>query len=635
MFPSFALTRDAQVLVGVPHCSSFFRTRLRPAPHAVGTAVADWHAIEIQHLGRETSVNAVGRAIGPEDLVAPDGSPLRVLDRIADLSPDGREALASALFGLSMPASPAFQGSPDDGRAIARCLAELLGLPFRSYVVTERSRFRDVYGHADNPRTVPYTEFGECVRDGGCFLVDVPELSSAVGPTLGSFGPFLAGHLEPVHHDEFVLLFNLPESDLPVPGEIGRDAHWIWVERGSAGLHAEAACIGSLDPRPGSVLVLMKFKVPVYEAWFREVVEPVVSARGRCLRIDQPLADWRTEMRRHFERADATVVDLSYDALGEISPHVLWELTEILKSPRLKGQGRSKVLCGGRGLDHVRSREADPAFVWLKDVAPDWVPLGKRNLDFEKLLGLRIRRYRPGDPADRTAYQGWLRSGLEPWIQGVPAPVSDGEIRRMALALGEAHSSNWHRIEPFLGQVDALPALRKSRIDQEDLPGVVAVLVANRDIEGCHRLIGPAPVPEAFEESLGWLLSSVTAVETHLHEGYWPLAKKVVTGSRKLREHMLDVLRTAHIHMDTVWTNQYRLRAWRSLGAVRFGASERARLEGLIEMERDPDVRLDALEVVLPLLSADEQRRARAGVIERAYGIDTGRVPPGSDDSSS
>jgi hypothetical protein len=141
-------------------------------------------------------------------------------------------------------------------------------------------------------------------------------------------------------------------------------------------------------------------------------------------------------------------------------------------------------------------------------------------------------------------------------------------------------------------------------------------------------------VPEAAEDALGCLLSSVTAVETNSYEGYWPLAAKVVAGSSRLRDHILEVLGTAHIHLDTTWTNQYRLRAWRCLRAVQLPESELAGLQSLCDMERDEDIRAEALDVLRGYLPPDEQRRARLRLIERAYGVDTRRRESGRSDTS-
>lgn len=640
MLISFALTQDNRVLVGVTsgvRPVTFLRTRLR-ATDSEGT-LANWKTVVSVAPGRGTNLNVLARPISPEEVRAADGGPLEALEWFSELSTAGRDSLASAMQALSYPAAPAFTGSPDDGRAIARCLAGLLGLPFYSHPITDDTRFRDLSGHHLNPRTIFHTEFSICARDGGCFLVDVPELTSAVGRTLMCFETFLPCSSEKLRydlehlgypegfqpHEDFVLIFNLPDPHLgpPVRGGIAREAHFIWVEAGSAGRRVEHVHVEPMEAGPGSVLVLMKFNIPVYETWFREVVEPVVADCGTCIRIERPLAEWRTDMRRLFERADATIIDLSYDVLGEISPHIVWEMTEIVAFGRLKGTRRQRILCAARGLEHVQGREDDPDFVWLKDVGPRWVPLKQRSLDAEELLGLRIRRYNPLDPGGRNAFQAWLRSSIEPWIQGARPSVSDSEIKRRAIQLGERHSPNWGQFEPLIGETHALRRLRQLRLP-DDPVGILAMLTANRDIDACYRVVADGQVPEVATEVLGCLLASVTAAETHRYNGYWPLANRVLAGSTTLQDHILRVLSTRHIHLNTWWTNQYRIRAWRCLRTVRLPVSERRTLQILYDLEND-DIQLDAFEVLRPYLPPDQEQRARLRFIARGHGID--RLP--------
>src|SRR5262249_45756150 len=162
----------------------------------------------------------------------------------------------------------------------------------------------------------------------------------------------------------------------------------------------------------GTVLVLMKFNVPEYETWFSSFIEPLVREHGKCIRITQGLDEWRTEMRRVLHRADAVLIDISHDLTAGLSANVIWELTQLYRETIDKRLKRERILCFGRGLDEVRSRDADSLFVWSRDVNSTWVPLMRQSLNTDDLLGFRIRKYNPGDPANVRSLREWLKGHL-------------------------------------------------------------------------------------------------------------------------------------------------------------------------------------------------------------------------------
>lgn len=160
-------------------------------------------------------------------------------------------------------------------------------------------------GDPRNPQTFVGSGFHRCLRGGGVFLVDVPEMSTGIARNMTMFTPFLGDMqydltfigLDFQVHPDFYLVFNFPEATIPIPSELAANVHFIWTQPGSMDSEPPRRPSAARVFGPNKVLVLMKFGVPEYESWFKEVVEPAVKKYGDCVRLDEPLNEWRTEMR--------------------------------------------------------------------------------------------------------------------------------------------------------------------------------------------------------------------------------------------------------------------------------------------------------------------------------------------------
>src|SRR5207248_362995 len=115
-----------------------------------------------------------------------------------------------------------------------------------------------------------------------------------------------------------------------------------------------------------------------------------------------------------------------------LSPNVIWELSEIQRATFDKKLSHNRLLCFGRGLEHVRTREESLDFVYSSDIDPDWVPAKKRAMEMQDLLGLRVRRYDPHNVDSVASFTAWLDSHLSSFVQGVPAPYAPSVIEAEA-----------------------------------------------------------------------------------------------------------------------------------------------------------------------------------------------------------
>jgi hypothetical protein len=566
--PAFWADADGRVFVQYagstdsPHCR---RTRL----HLDGAEPAP--------------AEASARPIPADRLQGPSGAEPFPFTELSSLRGGARDVLCSALSAVADRWAPAFEGSPADGRQLASLVAGVLGLPFASFVLTERTQLRDVLGDPRNAQTVVSSRLYQLMQNGGVFLVDVPELSPQTARAMTRFAPVLdvAGTMVWIPglpdfdvDPDFHLMFNLSGAEIGIPSEIAANVQFIWTEPGCAAPVARAAGrVGAIRSGPGKVLVLMKFGVPAYESWFEDVVRPTVETYGECIQLREPMEEWRSEMRFAFERADAVLVDLSYDLAASLSPNVIWELTTIYRAVADERHRREKVLCFARGLEHVKSRGTDDHVVYSTDVDPNWLPptvspRGSKSLDVEDVLGLQIRRYDSHNQEDRAEFVAWLSSRLAPWVQGVGAPVTDEELRAQALALANSSGAN-----PFVASW--------------------ARAIADRDLTACSKLYpSDGACPDLVTELLGSLLASVSAADTFRHRAYWTLAQGVTGRSVTFRTHLLNVLETTHIHQSEPLTNQWRVHAWRCFARVPISRAERSRLRCLASREDDREIKL-------------------------------------------
>ena len=514
-------------------------------------------------------------------------------------------------------------------------LAGVLGLDFSSHILNEQTEFRDVMGDPRNPQTFAGSGFHHCLRDGGVFLVDVPEMSADIAHLMTMFTPFLGYMqydltfigLDFQMHPDFYLIFNLPEAAIPIPSELAGNIHFIGTERG---------CTGPESPRrpstarvfgPNKVLVLMEYGVPEYESWFKEVVGPTVKKYGDCVKLDEQVNEWRTEMRSAMKRCDAVLLDLSHDLTAGLSPNMLWELTTTYRAAADEKYPREKILCFARGLENVKSRDPDEHFVYSRDVNPGWLPPTvsdhlSRSLNPEDLLGIRIRRYDPHDEAGRAGFIAWLESSLAPWVQGVEAPVTDGQLRARALELAKAAYPGWYELEPLIHETRRF-ASEMCRLDGAQLLAGWALAIAYRDFEACWELFSKAEnSPEPVAELLGSLLSTISATDVFRYHGYWTMARSVIVRSPTLRSHLMNVLKTEHIHRNHYLTNAWRDDAWRCFARMPLSTSDVSRLRQLADQEGDADTRLTIDSVLISFLPEEEQVSERVRMTKRFFGVD-------------
>ena len=198
------------------------------------------------------------------------------------------------------------------------------------------------------------------------------------------------------------------------------------------------------DLGPGQVLVLMRFGIAAQEAWFRDVIAPVVESFGTCVRMTMPLDDWQSDVHRAIERADAVIMELSQHE-GNISRHVLWEVNQMWRSfidERLDRGSRAKMLFMVSGLEHVRSQNPRPGFVYSSEVGPDWIAnMPKSARRWEIFRGFRsVVTTRRTRRAGRKSPRG--SATTSPVVQSIPAPITDADVVARAETLLETAPPN-------------------------------------------------------------------------------------------------------------------------------------------------------------------------------------------------
>lgn len=562
------------------------------------------------------------------------------------------DALASALYALADRWPIAFEGSLARGRRLAELIARLLGLPFATYRVTDQTSSLDVIGDPRNRQTIATVDFPRMLRQGGVFLVDVPCPDARTAKVLALFTSYLGAYDDDVlvltghfpdgfsRSPDFHLIFNLAEPTR-LPSELASNLHFIWLEPDETE-EADPVVTPPLEPGPGTVLVLMKFGVGPYEEWYEGVVRPVVEGRDqrRCIRLGGELNEWRTEMRYTLDRADAVLMDLSHDLTDGLSPHVIWELTQVYKTAlKRHGEGRrlprERMLCFARGLSHVQSRDPDGGdYVYTSDINPGWVPTVSRSLRVEDLLGMRVRRYDPDSKAGVRQFQDWLRSALDPWVQGVPAPLQDSELRRQAIDFGKTLGPCWDEADEASLRIDDTARGLSVQPTASMTLAFWARLTSRLDVEGCLTLLEvTGRCPEPVVNLCGGLLSTVSAVDTIYHPGYWTLARHVIEGSSLFRGHLLNVLNTETIHTSHYATNNFRDNAWRCFRGVSLSDHEEQIFAECVERESDPDIQITVGDVLVSMLPPEEQPDARVRLMKWmlrdlfAKGPESGQAP--------
>ena len=515
----------------------------------------------------------------PMELIeSPPGTVRLDFERLKRLSDLEIEEMNSSVTAFVDGWPTAFEGRRERGRRLATLIAGLLGLRFTSHVITEHTSSHDIMGNPRNPRTIVDLDFLEALGHGGVYFVDVPVLDRATAKVLTIFSPYLQptepGQTYTVHfmngftrHADLYLIFNLPASITPLPPEFATNIHFVNLE----GTEERASVSGTQfevgdDLGPSSVLVLMKFGVPSYERWYHDVVRPVVEARDsrRCVRIAGNVSEWHAQLRRALPRVDAVLVDLSHDLTRDLSPNVIWELTEVYwaatrqtqASQRLK---RDKVLCYGRCLESVRSRDGYPDDVFTADINSSWVPTIQRSLNIEEVLGLRVRRYNPDSEAGVARFREWLSSSLAPWVQGVPPPLSCAEVRHLAAGFGATIGPIWRQVSALDQGVTSMAAQRGFMDAPEKSLAIWALAVERLDIGGCWKLFETTgEVPDEIADLCGAMLCTVSAVDAAAHHGYWTMARHVAGRSPILQNHLAAVLSTEHIHTPHHLTSHFR-----------------------------------------------------------------------------
>lgn len=607
---SYWLGPQSQVLlqvddaVGVPEC---YVTRLIPKPGAsVGRQPS-----RVRLRQGDDSVEVQARRLAVEDLATPDGAagvPAAVVKAPSD---EVRSLVGSVLDAMFDNWTPAFQGSPVDGHALGVLIAGLLGLKSASYTIAGETQLRDLLGDSRIPQTMQTGELYQFLHGGGVYLVNVPKLSPALARVLTVFMPFLRGRdYDIMHlgfpedftiHPDFHLVFNFPDEEGPLPPELAGNLHFVRTEPGCAGVLARPVAYKEIQSGPGTVLVLMKFNIPAYEGFFATTIEPLVQQfvpeREMCVRITKGMDEWRTEMRRVLERADAVLVDVSHDLTVGLSPNVIWELTQLYREMIDRKLKRSRVLCFCRGLGDGPARD-DPNFLYSADMNPAWVPLVGRSTNVDDLLGLRIRKY---DPADRGSVAGlceWIGEALSVWVQGVPAPITDEDLRGRAADM-----------------------LRRSKGDAAGAAWIRAI--RDQDVGRCAKLAraGP-PTTKEHLDLLGCLLATVSVSKAAGEPSYWQLVKLAVADCETLRKHFLRLLGTQHLQQRHWATNHFRENLWYSLRRAKLPATEVDQLRERACAEADPDIRLVAQSVLIDILPDAEREDARDRAIEGFYGVE-------------
>ena len=176
-------------------------------------------------------------------------------------------------------------------------------------------------------------------------------------------------------HPDFHVALSLPASRAALALTPSLTSRLVCLDLATEAATPASNHIAVRDLGPGQVLVLMRFGIAAQEAWFRDVISPVVESFGTCVRMTMPLDDWQSDVHRAIERADAVIMELSQHE-GNISRHVLWEVNQMWRSfidERLDRGSRAKMLFMASGLEHVRSQNPCPGFVYSSEVGPNWI----------------------------------------------------------------------------------------------------------------------------------------------------------------------------------------------------------------------------------------------------------------------
>lgn len=275
------------------------------------------------------------------------------------------------------------------------------------------------------------------------------------------------------------------------------------------------------------------------------MIEPLVTEFGECVRMDMVLDDWQSDVARAIGRADAVVTDLSHELQGDLSRNVVWEINRLWQTAlgsRSNFVPEDKLLFLARNLDHVKSTNPRPDFVYSSEVASDWIAnMPKTARNWESLQGFQIRRYDPTTPDGRSDVASWLRERLAPLVQAVPAPITDRQVvnkAEEALAYADELESKWLRA------------------------------IADREFAECDELL---PDPEDLSELdfpakvrplLGDLLSTVSAYQAISIPGYWRLAAVALPESGRLRKLYIDIAGTAWERTDHYRVESFIENAW-------------------------------------------------------------------------
>jgi hypothetical protein len=403
-----------------------------------------------------------------------------------------------------------------------------------------------------------------------------------------------------------------------IPSEISSRVRFVDLDDGSDN-SAATQTYAQVQTGPGFVLVLMSFE-PEYEQFFLDVVKPTVeNVAGRencCIRLNEPMNEWRTEMRRALARADAVLADVSHDAHSGLSINVIWELGELYNEMTKSGDTglrRDRILCFARGLDHVSSHTEDE-FVYSADVNEPWFPLVERSMNLDDLRGLKIYRYRPADRDSIYGLQSWLSSSLSPWVQGIAAPVTDDEIYHNAMRIAELA----FKVAPAVWIADTsryreLSKVDFSRVTVLDQAKLWLLAIAERNFHACGILFErTGGIPDGLQELFGWLIASVSAGDAYRVRNYWAFARAALKDSPTFRTHLLNLLESKQTHADHWSLNNFRENAWLSFGRVKPSDATIDRLRRIASLEEDTEIKRTIDDVLVGFLPEERQEEEKA-----------------------
>lgn len=137
------------------------------------------------------------------------------------MDPSSVEALTAALIKLKHRQVPAFEGDPNAGVKLARSVADALGLEVVVYTLKNGTQLPEIVGDYDEAKEGS-SGFHRLARDGGVFVVHVPQLTKDLLEHLPHLTPFLPEgavwrmpHFAPPWHFEpnpnFYLIFCFPD----------------------------------------------------------------------------------------------------------------------------------------------------------------------------------------------------------------------------------------------------------------------------------------------------------------------------------------------------------------------------------------------------------------------------------------